>query len=159
MRIGKSHFVAGAAILGVIAAIWIFQASEPRVRGTFTASAPKPSRSEGTRAAQHADGPSTGSEAPDARPQGDGRPPEEQRAALERAVAAQEKLVEEKRSELARWVRKSAVVSNPSEATVRADPGNPQQGVRTAETYADLKHDYERELRNLERLKSRLDER
>jgi hypothetical protein len=100
----------------------------------------------------------TRSEAPERTRRARERTPQDQRAALERAVAVQEKLVEEKKAALAQWVRTNGVVYNPSDHPDTKVPDNEVKRVTVGGSFVDLKNDYEVELRNLERMKGKLDE-
>lgn len=83
--------------------------------------------------------------------------PGERRTSLERSIAAQEKLVAEKKVALTRWVRSNAVIYNPTEPpSENSADGDAPKGVNQVGGYVDLKNEYEVELQNLERMKRRL---
>jgi hypothetical protein len=86
---------------------------------------------------------------------------QERRDCSEKTVAAQEKLIAEKRAKLSRWILANAVVYNPSDPPKGKDFDgviDDQDTKRGNEVggYADLKNELEVELKNLERMKAKL---
>lgn len=160
-KVMKRKILSGVLMVVVIAVtslLWRFQTMGQPGSERFPAASQSLDRDKeaGPHSRQSTDADSR-SEVPETRHPARERMPKDQRSALERAVAVQEKFVEEKRAALAQFVRSNGIIYNGTDRPKEEVLDKTTKRVNEVGGYADLKRAYDVELQNLERMKTKLD--